>query len=85
MKANDFKPPVLIQTLDQASITIDSIGAIQDAERALDPITPGHAPFAVQTHSGQIYRVAASELRRIFGSRRRRGPVPVGGVRPEDV
>jgi hypothetical protein len=85
MKPNDIKPPVLLETLEQAHICLGTVSAIYDLAAALDPHTPGHQAYVVQTMAGPRFRVAAAELRRIFGTRRRpRGPTPVGSARRED-
>ena len=78
----DQSPPIL-QTLEGSGIAIDSISIIFELEKALNPFTPDHQPIAVQSMAGPIVRVAAGELKRVFGTRLRPGaPPPVGGFRP---
>jgi hypothetical protein len=78
----DQSPPI-VPTLEGSGIAIDSISIIFELEKALNPFTPDHQPIAVQSMAGPIVRVAAGELKRVFGSRRRPGtPLPIGGVRP---
>ena len=80
------RAPVLIPTLEGSAIATDAIAIIYALDEALDPYTPPHKAIAVQSMAGPIVRVRADELRKIFGTRRRRGsPPPVGHARPGDV
>ena len=79
--------PLFLRTEENVELAVDAIAQIYDLPGALDPITtPPHKVFLVVSHRGENFRCRADVLRGVFGTKRRRGvPVPVGGVRPQDV